>query len=213
MTSHQRHICAIVIYNHWASDKYHRPRLRLSKRGSSPFASPSRRPLRRRRPTRRRGERGLSPTSFRQDDVKQRTTSHDRESPTEAITRTRVVRARSSATWDSTAIPAPDSFPQGIVSTGSQARRTTLASRWGSPHTLEPPTWATPLDKRRVRGCSDRRMGSPRRPPTLNDSQTSLTRQPKPITTDNRAHSPTACHPGLTQQCPLKVRKQLESAT
>ena len=113
MTSHQRHICAIVIYNHWASGKYHRPRLRLSKRGSSPFASPSRRPLRQRRPTRRRGERGLSPTSFRQDDVKQRTTSHDRESPTEAITRTRVVRARSSATWDSTAIPAPDSFPPG----------------------------------------------------------------------------------------------------
>lgn len=35
-----------------------------------------------------------------------RTTSHDREPQTEAITRTRVVRARSSATWDSPPIPA-----------------------------------------------------------------------------------------------------------
>ena len=81
-----------------------------------------------------------------------------------------------------------------------------LASRWGSSHTLEPPTGATPLHERGVSGCSDRRMGFPRRPPSLTILRHLSTDEPTPLTTTDRTHSPSAPQtPGRPQQCPLNV--------
>ena len=109
------------------------------------------------------------------------------------------MRARSSATWDGAAIRIPRERRPPLI----------LASRRGSPHTLEPPTGATPLHERGVSGCSDRRMGFPRRPPSLTILRHLSKDEPTPLTNTDRTHSPSAPQtPGRPQQCPLNVRNR-----
>jgi len=120
-----------------------------------PFTSPSRRPCR--CEGRREGEAngGLSQTSFKKGK------DNGREPQMEAITRTRVVRASSSATWDQTVSATPSGIrtPDHVSSPDGAAL--TLSN---DPQGLCFPTISGC-------GCSDRRMGFPRCFPKSKRSQ------------------------------------------